>query len=41
VIFAHTHTQTWPHFRATLTHDDVSRNDDFATVLFYAKATTS
>jgi hypothetical protein len=31
VIFAHANAHAWPHLSPTLAHDDVARNDDFAT----------
>ena len=41
VILAHADAHAWPHLRATLAHDDVTWNDDFATEFLYAKTTTS
>lgn len=41
VVFAHTNAHARPHLCATLTHDDVTWDDDFAAEFFHAKTTTS
>lgn len=40
VVFTNAHVGARPHLGTALTHDDVARNDDFATVFLYTKATT-
>ncbi len=37
VIFTHANAHAWPHLCATLAHDDVAGDDNFATVFFYAQ----
>jgi hypothetical protein len=41
MIFAHAHVVTRPELCAALTHNNVPRDDKFATVFFYTKTTTS